>query len=85
MLPAQQKPPEEQPGPAGRRTFDPPALSNMMIRQILASLVDQVQAEYVAGYYPPSTRETRRPHQVRVKLREPGSGKIYGGVRTVVH
>jgi hypothetical protein len=33
----------------------------------------------------PSARETRRPHQVQVKLREPGSGTIYGGVRTVVH
>jgi hypothetical protein len=73
-------------GPAtGGRSFDPPVVSNLMIRKILASLASQVQAEYVAGFYPPSAGQRNELHRIEVKLREPSRGKIYGGVRTVFH
>ena len=68
----------------GGRSFDPPVLSEIIVREILKSVVRDVQAEYLAGYYP-AAAETRRLHKVEVVLRDKGAGKIYGGVRTVVH
>jgi len=54
-------------------------------RRGAAGQARQAQREARARDKAPSAGETRWPHQVQVKLREPGSGKIYGGVRTVVH
>ncbi len=68
----------------GGRSFDPPHLNELVVREILKSVVRDVQAEYVAGYYPASG-ETRRAHKVEVVLRDKRAGKVYGGVRTVVH
>lgn len=70
--------------PTGGRSFDPPLLNEMVVREILKSVVRDVQTEYIAGYYPASG-ETRRTHKVEVVLRDKNAGKIYGGVRTVVH
>lgn len=68
----------------GGRSFDPPFLNELMVREILKSVVRDVQAEYLAGYYPASG-ETRRLHKVEITLRDKKAGKIYGGTRTVVH
>lgn len=68
----------------GGRSFDPPVLNELIVREILKSVVRDVQAEYLAGYYP-AAGETRRSHKVEVVLRDKRAGKIYGGVRTVVH
>lgn len=72
-------------GPAtGGRSYDPPYLNELVIREILKSVVYTVQAEYVAGYYPAAS-EKPSAHKVEVVLRDKNAGKLYGGVRTVVH
>ncbi len=69
----------------GGRSFDPITVNNMMIRKILRAIVKQVQDQYVAGYYPASSGAEKRPHPVKVILRNPNRGKIYGGERVVSH
>jgi len=68
----------------GGRSFDPPQVNSLIIRSIFQSLVEQVQAEYVAGYSPAAQGENKQPRQVRVELRDKSKGKVYGGSRLVV-
>jgi VWFA-related protein len=69
----------------GGRSFDPKIVNNAMIREIFESLVKQINAEYVVGYYPPSPGDNRRAHQIQVTLRDKNRGKIYGGSRMAVY
>lgn len=72
-------------GPAtGGRSFDPPILNELIVREILRMVVTEVRTEYVAGYYPPAG-EKPRPRKVEVVLRNKNLGKIHGGKRDVVH
>lgn len=68
----------------GGRSYDPRDVNSDVIRRILAALVEQVQAEYVAGYYPGPSSGPRRPRKVEVRLRAAQTGKIYGGTRVLV-
>lgn len=68
----------------GGRSFDPSTVNNMMVRGILRSVVNQVKAQYVAGYYPLSSGEDKKLHQVRVKLlKKKRKGRLHGGERLV--
>ena len=69
----------------GGRSFDPKTVNNMMIREIMRSIVKQVKAEYVAGYYPASTGGEQTVRQVQVTLLSKKRGKLYGGKRLVAH
>jgi Ca-activated chloride channel homolog len=69
----------------GGRSFDPPTVSAAVIRTILAGLVDQVRAQYVVGYDPGPAGEAQKPHKVQVKILAKDKGKLYGGVRSVMH
>ena len=69
----------------GGRSFDPPVVSSSVIRTILAGLVQQVRAQYVAGYDPGPSGESPKVHKVQVRLLAKDKGKLHGGVRTVVH
>jgi len=69
----------------GGRSFDPININNKLLRGIFRSLVKQVQAEYVVGYYPNSDGAAEKPRQVAVELLDEKTGKLYGGRRLVVH
>jgi len=64
------------------------SLSELMntdvLPSVLRSIATQIRGSYVAGYYPPSS-PTPKPHNVEVVLRPKNRGRIYGGIRTVVH
>ncbi len=66
----------------GGRNFDPSHINNEMIRRIFGSLVRQVQAEYLIGYYPAADEEPR-VHPVKIRLKDDKHGDLYGGVRQV--
>lgn len=68
----------------GGRSFDPKTVNSAVIRALLQSIVAQVQAEYVAGYYPASLDKPAAPRQVQVTLLDKKTGKLYGGHRLVV-
>jgi VWFA-related protein len=64
------------------------ALSGLMntdvVPSILKSLATQIRGSYVAGYYPEQSA-TPTPHKVEIVLVDKQRGRLYGGVRTVVH
>ena len=68
----------------GGRGYDPRDVNSDVIRRLLTGLVEQVQAEYVAGYYPAPSSGPRRARKVEVRLRAAELGKIYGGARVLV-
>ncbi len=68
----------------GGRSFDPKTVNSAVLRAILQTIVAQVQAEYVAGYYPASLDKPAAPRQVQVTLLDKKTGKLYGGHRLVV-
>lgn len=69
----------------GGRSFDPMVINNQVIRQILGSLAQLAQTEYVVGYYPRSTDTERTGHHVEVRLTDSQVGTLYGGRRLIVH
>jgi len=68
----------------GGRSFDPRSVNSAVMRAILQSIVAQVQAEYVVGYYPAVSEKPPAPRQVQVMLLDNKTGKLYGGRRLVV-
>lgn len=69
----------------GGRSFDPMVINNQVIRQILGSLSNLAQTEYVVGYYPQAVDEERTGHQVEVRLTDSQVGTLYGGRRLIIH
>lgn len=69
----------------GGLSFDPPVMNSGVLKTILAGLTAQIRAQYVIGYYPPSGGGKPAKHKLRLRLREKGIGKLYGGWRTVVY
>jgi VWFA-related protein len=69
----------------GGRSFDPPEVSPLIIRTILAGLVAQVRSQYVVGYDPGASGDGGKPHKVQVRLMAKDKGKLHGGLRTVIH
>ena len=71
-------------GLTGGRSFDPPVVNSVIVREIMRAVAVQVQMQYVAGYYPISAGE-KRTHHTQVKLVRKDAGRLRGGVRTVLH
>jgi VWFA-related protein len=69
--------------PTGGRVFRPKWSQKSVLPQILDALLEQVGAEYVAGYYA-SPERGPGVRRVEVKLRSPERGEIRGGERSVV-
>ena len=69
----------------GGRSFDPMVINNQVIRQILGSLSNLAQTEYVVGYYPRPADEERTGHHVEVRLTDSQIGTLYGGRRLIIH
>ncbi len=59
--------------------------SNMIVREILRSIVRQIKSEYVAGYFPSDRGAERMVRQVEVKPRSKKKGKLYRGQRLVAY
>lgn len=68
----------------GGRSYDPPVVNSIIVREIMRSVATHVQMQYVAGYYPASSGE-KRTHKLEVKLLRKDAGKLRGGTRTVLH
>lgn len=69
----------------GGRSYDPRIADPMIIHRILQSLVQNVRAGYVTGYYPRAATAKNKPHRLQVKMISKERGKIHGGTRTVVY
>jgi VWFA-related protein len=69
----------------GGRSFDPPAITLDIMRQILDGMVAQVRNEYVVGFTPEASAGPPRKHKLEVRLRARDIGRILGGARTLVH
>jgi VWFA-related protein len=69
----------------GGRSFDPPVVNPVIVREVLQWVATQVQFQYVAGYYVPPSSQDKRPHKVEVKLLDKKLGKLRGGSRAVIH
>ena len=67
----------------GGAAFDPPFLNSAVLKAILEGLVGQIRSQYVLGFYPPAGKATR--HNLRVRLRGKGAGKLCGGSRTLIY
>ena len=70
--------------PTGGRSFDPPMINNMSMKQILAAVASGVRTEYVTGFYPAAV-VPKQPHKLEVKLLNKSKGRLSGGQTTVVH
>jgi len=68
----------------GGRSFDPPLITLDMVRRMLGFMVGQVRCEYIAGFTPQASGESRK-HKLEVRLRNKEMGKVLGGSRVVVH
>ena len=67
----------------GGRSFDPKLVNHAMVKAILRSVVQEIQSEYVAGFYPSGGIEPQaKLRKVQVKLAG-RPGKVRGGHRTV--
>jgi hypothetical protein len=55
-----------------------------MIKAILEAIVAGVRAEYVAGFYPPSSTGEAQPHKLEVRLLTKSKGALSGGARTIM-
>jgi VWFA-related protein len=69
----------------GGRSFDPPMVNLIIIRQILSAMVAQVRCEYVAGFTPAAAAENPTKHKLEVRLRSKDLGNVLGGVRVITH
>lgn len=67
----------------GGRSYDPRVVNRSMVRRILDSLVRQIDAEYVVGFYPPAA-EAPSAHRVQVSLRGSRKQKLYGAERDLI-
>ncbi|MCP5114586.1 MAG: hypothetical protein GY953_27475 [bacterium] len=59
--------------------------SNMLVREILRSIMRQIKSETVAGYYPWDGGAERKVRQVEVKPRSKKKGKLCRGQRLVAY
>ena len=66
----------------GGQSYFPRKATSRMIGKILVDLVNQIQSQYVAGYYPASTGPPRK-RKVEVKLAAKDKGQLHGGTRLV--
>ena len=69
----------------GGRSYDLEVLNSKVLRQILGSLSELAETEYVGGYYPRTVDEELTQHHVQVSLVSEEIGRLYGGSRLVVH
>jgi VWFA-related protein len=68
----------------GGRSFDPPEMNLLVLRQMLGNMVALVRTEYAVGFVP-ARAEAPRKHNLEIRLRDKDLGKVRGGTRTVVH
>lgn len=67
----------------GGRSFDPSAVSSVMVRAILGAVVADVKSEYVVGYDPAAVAQTKKRRRVEVRFAKGAKvkGKLMGGRR----
>jgi VWFA-related protein len=58
--------------------------STQVLPRVLKRIAQQMQFDYVAGYYPDRVTDLKAPHAVQVVLRTKERGTILGGTRIVI-